>query len=323
MNDVLHVPQISKNLISIHKFTNDTNTFMEFHPSLFNVKDLDSRKLLVQGMSKDGLYPFPVSSNKHSPCFALLGERASLQHWHSILGHLAFCLVSHIVSRFGLPIFKNKSELSCSACLSSKSKQLPFSLSSSEINSPLALIYSDLWGPSPILSRNGFRYYISFLNAYSHYTWLFPMQHKNDALPIFIKFQKYTERFFNCKIKSIQSYWSGEYCSLNKYFDTCDIVHRVSCPHTHQQNGAIERKHRHLVETGLALLSHASVPLRFWEDAFQTACYLINRLPTPLIKNLSPFEKLFHTDPEYSFLKTFGCTCWPNLRPYNSNKLQP
>jgi hypothetical protein len=94
------------------------------------------------------------------------------------------------------------------------------------------------------------------------------MQHKNDALPIFIKFQKYTERFFNCKIKSIQSNWSGEYCSLNKYFDTCGIVHCVSCPHTHQQNGAIEHKHRHLVEIGLALLSHASVPLRFWEDVF-------------------------------------------------------
>jgi hypothetical protein len=61
LNDVLHVPQISKNLIFVHKFTNDTNTFMEFHPSLFNVKDLDLGKLLVQGVSKDGLYPFPTS----------------------------------------------------------------------------------------------------------------------------------------------------------------------------------------------------------------------------------------------------------------------
>jgi hypothetical protein len=42
----------------------------------------------------------------------------------------------------------------------------------------------------------------------------------------------------------------------------------VSCPHTHQQNGAIERKHRHIVETGLALLSHAHLPLKFWDDAF-------------------------------------------------------
>lgn len=60
------------------------------------------------------------------------------------------------------------------------------------------------------------------------------------------------------------------------------IFYRLSCPHTHQQNGAVERKHRHLVETGLALLSHSSVPLVHWEDAFHTACYLINRLPTPI-----------------------------------------
>jgi hypothetical protein len=77
------------------------------------------------------------------------------------------------------------------------------------------------------------------------------------------------------------------------------------------------------VETGLALLSHSDMPLQYWDDAFQTACYLINRLPTPILQNKSPFEKLFNTNPDYSFLKTFGCSCWPNLRPYNSHKLQP
>ena len=65
------------------------------------------------------------------------------------------------------------------------------------------------------------------------------------------------------------------------------------------------------------------MPLRYWDDAFQTAYYLINRLPTPVIQNQSPFEKLFHCAPDYLFLKTFGCACWPNLRPYNSHKLQP
>ena len=151
----------------------------------------------------------------------------------------------------------------------------------------------------------------------------FPLLKKNDALPIFIQFQKYVERYFNLKIKSIQSDWGGEFRSLSKFFETCGIAHRLSCPHTHQQNGAVERKHRHIVETGLALLYHANLPLRFWDDAFQTACYLINRLPTPTLHNITPFEKLFASSPDYSFLKIFGCACWPNLRPYNSNKLQP
>lgn len=51
------------------------------------------------------------------------------------------------------------------------------------------------------------------------------------------------------------------------------------------------------METGLTLLYHAKVPRQFWDDAFQTACYLINRLPTSTIKNLSPFEKLFNQVP--------------------------
>ena len=76
----------------------------------------------------------------------------------------------------------------------------------------------------------------------------------------------------------------GEFQSLSKFFESCGIAHHLSCPHTHQQNGAVERKHCHIVETGLALLYHANIPLRFWDDAFQTACYLINRLPTTILK---------------------------------------
>jgi hypothetical protein len=101
------------------------------------------------------------------------------------------------------------------------------------------------------------------------------------------------------------------------------ISHRISCPHTHQQNGAVEHKHRHIVEIGLSILSHPHVPSQYWDDAFSTVCYLINRMPTLLLKNRSPFELLFNCKADYTFLRTFGCACWQNLHPYNSNKLQP
>jgi hypothetical protein len=149
------------------------------------------------------------------------------------------------------------------------------------------------------------------------------MTKKSNGFNIFLQFQKYVERFFNTQIKLVQSDWGGEYRTISTFFKNCGIVHRVSCPHTYQQQGSIERKHRHVVETGLSLLSHAHMPLRFWDDAFQTACFLINRLPTPVLQNKSPFEKLFNSVPDYLFLKTFGCACWPNLQSYNSHKLQP
>jgi histone deacetylase 1/2 len=95
-----------------------------------------------------------------------------------------------------------------------------------------------------------------------------------------------------------------------------------SCPHAHQQNGAAERKHRHIVEVGLSLLVHPSMPLKFWDEAFITATYLINRLPSKIINGQTPLEHLFHQKPDYNTLRIFGCACWPNLRPYNSHKLQ-
>lgn len=149
------------------------------------------------------------------------------------------------------------------------------------------------------------------------------MKDRTVAQHIFRLFQAHVERLLNTKIKSVQSDWGGEYQKLHtQFFTSLGISHRVSCPHTHQQNGSAERKHRHLVETGLALLAHASMPLRFWDEAFLTAAYLVNRLPTRVIDNLSPLERLFNVPPNYYMLKIFGCACWPHLRPYNKRKLE-
>ena len=138
----------------------------------------------------------------------------------------------------------------------------------------------------------------------------------------FKEFQALVERMFDRKILAMQTDWGGEYQKLNSFFDQIGITHLVSCPHTHQQNGAAERKHRHIVEVGLSLLSHASMPLKFWDEAFTSAAYLINRTPSRVINNSTPLKLLFHRDPDYSFLRIFGCACWPNLRPYNSHKLE-
>ncbi|KAA0045110.1 Retrovirus-related Pol polyprotein from transposon TNT 1-94 [Cucumis melo var. makuwa] len=75
------------------------------------------------------------------------------------------------------------------------------------------------------------------------------------------------------------------------------------------------------MDMGLTLLSQATLPLSFWDEAFSTSVYLINRLSTPVLNQLSPLEKLFCRQPDYSFLRIFGCRCYPLIRPYQSNKL--
>ena len=68
-------------------------------------------------------------------------------------------------------------------------------------------------------------------------------------------------------------------------------------------------------DLGLTLLHYASLPLQFWDYAFTTTVYLINRLPTTTLKFVVPFVALFNKEPDYHFLKTFGCACFPLLRP--------
>jgi histone deacetylase 1/2 len=119
----------------------------------------------------------------------------------------------------------------------------------------------------------------------------------------------------------MQTDWGGEYEKLNFFFQQLGISHRVSCPHAHQQNRAAERKHRHIVDVGLSLLANASMPLKFWDEAFLTATYLINILPTKVIYYHTPIELLLKSTPDYKSLRVFGCACWPNLRHYNTRKL--
>lgn len=107
---------------------------------------------------------------------------------------------------------------------------------------------------------------------------------------------------------------------LSSFLKSHGIIHRFTCPHTHHQNGSVEREHKHVVETGLTLLAQANMPLQYWDHAFLTSTFLINRMPTTVLKMKSPFFILYNKLPDYKSLKVFGCACFPHLRPYNSHK---
>ncbi|RVW15617.1 Retrovirus-related Pol polyprotein from transposon RE2 [Vitis vinifera] len=86
------------------------------------------------------------------------------------------------------------------------------------------------------------------------------------------------------------------------------------------QNGIAERKHRHVTKTGLTLMFHARVQLSLWVEAFSTAVFLINRLPSPLLNGKTPYELLFGKQPDYSMLRTFSDS--PHLSSDSPSNLQ-
>jgi len=118
------------------------------------------------------------------------------------------------------------------------------------------------------------------------------LRFKSEVFQKFQEFQALVERQFGRKILAMQTDWGGEYQSLNSFFTKLGIEHHVSCPYAHQQNSSAERKHRHLVEVGVSLLSHASMLLKYWDEAFISAAYLINRVLSKVIGHTTPLERL-------------------------------
>jgi hypothetical protein len=325
LNHILHCPTAAANLLSIHKFCVDNKCWFILTDSNFFVKDNLTGQTLLQGPSKDGLYPIQLSKsvNKVKKSAAFLGVFASSRTWHSRLGHPAPPILNKIKHLAKLPITSSSSpESLCEPCLLAKSKCLPFSASNNVTKEPLEIIHSDLWS-SPMPSINGCRYYVVFIDNHSRFTWIYPLHHKSETFACFVKFKSLAGNLLSKKIKSFQSDGGGEFTfnQFKQYLSSNGILHRISYPYTAAQNGLAERKHRHIVETGLALLAHSHLPLSYWVDAFTTAVYLINRLPTSILQHQSPYVKLLHKNPDYTFLKVFGCACFPFLRPYNSHKM--
>jgi transposase InsO family protein len=339
LNNILHCPHASSNLLSIQKFCKDNHCYFILTATYFVIKDMLTKEILLQGPSEAGLYPIylkQLQSNKlkskaaflSSTAFlsrfsAFLGVTVPLDVWHSRLGHPADSVVHRLLQQSLLPYSGSvKRNKLCDSCQVSKSKKLPFLDSNRVSTHPLALVHSDVW-TSPILSTGGCKFYVIFIDDYSRFSWLFPLRQKSDVLSCFIKFKKLVENFFSCKIKQIQTDNGGEYVSttFKNFTNTHGILHRLTCPYSSEQNGISERKHRHITETGLSLLAQSGLSSTYWVDAFLTATYLINRMPTTVLGNISLFFKLFQKHPNYSFLKTFGCACYPLLRPYTSHKL--
>jgi len=242
---------------------------------------------------------------------------SSTTMWHARLAHPNSHVLGFVLNHCKIAPFNKNVPDFCSCCVG-KSHRLPSSISESVYSKPLEHIFTDLWGLSHVTSHSGYVYCVSFIDAYSKFTWFYPLKSKSETFTVFQHFKAMVENQFNSKIKGIQSDWGGEYRSFTSFLATHCISHRLICPHTHHQNGVVERKQCHIVELDLTLLHYASLPLTFWDYAFTTSVYLINHIPTASLNFAVPYSVLFNKSPDYSFSKTFGCACFTFLRPYTT-----
>nr|GEU44963.1 putative ribonuclease H-like domain-containing protein [Tanacetum cinerariifolium] len=85
------------------------------------------------------------------------------------------------------------------------------------------------------------------------------------------------------------------------------IKREFSVPRTPQQNGTAERKNKTLIEAARTMLADSLLPILFWAEAVNTACYVQNRVLVTKPQNKTPYELLLVRTPSIGFMRPFGC----------------
>ena len=279
VKNVFVSPELSTSLISVGQL-GDNNYDVRFSRDGYIVQDQVLRKILVKGPKVGRLFPlhFSISNFVVLAC-TIVNKQSGV--WHKHLGHPSSVVLSHLVNSGFLgnkDQFSSHLSVDCSTCKLGKSKSLSFPSHCSRAESCFDLIHSDVWGITLVISHAKHKYFVTFINDYSKYTWIYFLRSKSEVFSVFQKFVAYVETQLFSRIKVLRSYSGSEYMSheFHDFFQNKGIVSQRSCPYTPQQNGVVERKNRHLLDVVRTLLLESSIPSTFWVEALSTAIYLIN-----------------------------------------------
>lgn len=173
-----------------------------------------------------------------------------------------------------------------------------------------SLIHCDLWGPYRDQATSGARYFLTIVDDFSRAFWTILLLEKKETATALKTFCAFVDRQFQKKIKTVRSDNGAEFLCLKQYFSECGIEYQTSCVETPQQNGRVERKHRHILNVARALLFQGNFPKKYWGESVLTTTYLINRTPSVVLENKTPYELLYGMSPSYENLRVFGTLCY-------------
>ncbi|KAJ9546733.1 LOW QUALITY PROTEIN: hypothetical protein OSB04_019276 [Centaurea solstitialis] len=138
----------------------------------------------------------------------------------------------------------------------------------------------DLFGPVNIQSMGGKRFTLVIVDEYSRYTWVFFLRAKSETPQLIIAFIHRMEKYNQITVRSIRSDHGTEFKNsvLDEFLISKGISQNFSSVRTPQQNEIVERRNRMLIEAARSMLIEARLPIQFWAEAVNTACYTQNRL---------------------------------------------
>ena len=210
----------------------------------------------------------------------------------------------------------------CESYLLGKMTKTPFTGQSERANELLGLIHSDVCGPFNITARGGYQYFITFIDDFNRYGYVYLMKHKSKSFEKFKEFKNEVQNQLGKCIKILRSDRGGEYLSqeFRDHLVQCGIISQLTPPGTPQWNGVSERRNRTLLDMVRSMMSHADLPSSFWGHALETVAFTLNRVPSKAVTK-TPYEIWTRKSPKMSFMKIWGCEAY--VRRQVSEKLGP
>jgi transposase InsO family protein len=206
----------------------------------------------------------------------------------------------------------------CDFYLQSKSiHKLPKTLQD-HVKSKFDIIYSDVHRPLAIQSGGGKRYFVTFIDEFSQYIWIYFVRHKSDVKTVFLTFYNLVETQFSAKIKKLKPNNGGEYVNkeMTAFLEIKGIIHNLSTPYAHESNGLPECMNRTIVMMVRSItLDYADVISQaLWAEVCSPAIHIKNRLLHSAFKfEKLPYKIMFTDKPSIKHCYPFGAKCYVHV----------
>lgn len=243
------------------------------------------------------------------------------------MGHINYDTIKTMVQKglvIGIPQVAIEKNV-CGSCLLGKQTRHSFPQATSyRAEEALELVHGDLCGPITPTTAAGNRYIFVLIDDQSRYMWTILLKTKDEAFEKFKNFKTVIEQDLGTKIRTFRTDRGGEFVShdFNAFCEASGIKRHLTAPYSPQQNGVVERRNRTLMEMTRSILKHMQVPDYMWGEAIRHSTYLLNRVATRVLKDVTPYEALKEQKPNISHLRTFGCIGYAKIVKPHLRKLE-
>jgi Reverse transcriptase (RNA-dependent DNA polymerase)/Integrase core domain/GAG-pre-integrase domain len=327
LTNTLHVPELAGSLVSVSQLQ-DRGITVRTTPGTKGQCLLELQGTIIGAADRIGR-AYALNNTLEGP---ILGDQAlkastkdtEAQLWHKRFGHLSLATLQGVdkaTTGLNTPLQGNQEP--CGTCNLTKSVRVINRISPEHCTEPLQRIHTDMWGPYSVPSLYGNHYVTTFTDDYTRKSWIYCTKDRAELFTIFVQFKTLVELESGHRIKTIRCDNASEYKSLGDRISRIyGLQFEYTTVYTPEQNGVAERLNRTLVQLARGMLLGSGLPIRFWEDAITTACYLRNRAPIGP-KRATPEEAYSGKKPYIGHLRVFGCRAYAHIPKETRNKLEP